>query len=60
MYCCESKQYALEYFRVLSETPVENVIWAQYLSLERWVVYLKGDGNKNRKPVTGNEGNVVL
>lgn len=24
------------------------------------VVYLKGDGNKNRKTFTGNEGNVIL
>lgn len=30
MYCCGSKQYALECFRILSETPVENVIRAVF------------------------------
>ena len=30
MYCYGSKQYALECFRILSETPVENVIRAVF------------------------------
>lgn len=39
---------------------MDNVIWAKCLNLEMWVAYLKGDGNKNRKPIMGNERNVVL
>ncbi|KAJ7411810.1 Very-long-chain (3R)-3-hydroxyacyl-CoA dehydratase 2 [Pitangus sulphuratus] len=43
MYCCEGKQYALEYFRIMSETSVENVIWPKCLSLERCLLQDYGE-----------------